>query len=69
MSSNYPPGARFDSNAPYNQPEIPVKEYTVTVSFTTEKLDEELINELSDNIKSIVDIYSEYSSEVKIKEN
>lgn len=32
MASNYPPGAEFDPSAPYNQSDIPEKEFDVTCS-------------------------------------
>lgn len=36
-SGYYPPGAEFDSNAPYNQVEIPEKEFTVVCSQSLSK--------------------------------
>ena len=36
-SGYYPPGAEFDSNAPWNQIDLPKKEIEVTVSVTLSK--------------------------------
>lgn len=36
-SGYYPPGAEFDVNAPYNQAEIPEKDFDVTISQTLSK--------------------------------
>lgn len=36
-SGYYPPGAEFDSNAPWNQVDLPEKEIEVTVSVTLSK--------------------------------
>ena len=36
-SGYYPPGAEFDPNAPYNEPVIPEKEFSVTISQTFSK--------------------------------
>ena len=36
-SGFYPPGAEYDSNAPYNQVELPEKEIEVTISVTLSK--------------------------------
>lgn len=36
-SGYYPIGAEFDSNAPYNEPLIPKKEFSVTISQTLSK--------------------------------
>ena len=51
-SGYYPPGAEFDSNAPYNQKEVPEKEIEVTVSIT-----------LSKTVKIKVSDYTVYSNE------
>lgn len=41
--SNYPPGAEFDQNAPYNQPEDPeIKKYTI--NYGTQKFEVELMS-------------------------
>lgn len=45
-SGGYPPGAEFDSRAPYNQVDLPGKEIEVTVSVT-----------LSKTVKIVVDDY------------
>lgn len=45
-SGYYPPGAEFDTNAPYNQVELPEREIEVTVSVT-----------LSKTVKVVVDDY------------
>ena len=37
MYSNYPPGAEHDPSAPYNEVEIPPREYNVKVAQTLEK--------------------------------
>ena len=37
MLSNYPPGAEHDPNAPYNQVDVPEKEFGVTCSQTLSK--------------------------------
>ena len=37
MLSNYPPGAEHDPNAPYNQEEVPEKEFDVTCSQSLSK--------------------------------
>ena len=37
MVSNYPPGAEHDPNAPYNQSDVPEKEFDVTCSQTLSK--------------------------------
>lgn len=36
--SNYPPGAEFDSSAPYNEPVVPEREFEITISQTLSKL-------------------------------
>ena len=36
-SGYYPPGAEFDSDAPYNQVELPEREIEVTISVTLSK--------------------------------
>lgn len=36
-SGYYPPGAEFDPNAPYNQTELPEREFEVTISQTLSK--------------------------------
>ena len=36
-SGYYPPGAEFDPNAPYNQVELPKREFEVTISQTLSK--------------------------------
>lgn len=36
-SGYYPPGAEYDSNAPYNQTELPEKDIEVTISVTLSK--------------------------------
>lgn len=36
-SGYYPPGAEFDTNAPYNQVELPEREIEVTISVTLSK--------------------------------
>lgn len=36
-SGYYPPGAEFDPNAPYNQVELPEREFEVTISQTLSK--------------------------------
>ena len=51
-SGNYPPGAEFDVNAPYNEKELPEKEIEVTVSIT-----------LSKTVKIKVSDYTIYSNE------
>lgn len=37
MLSNYPPGAQYDPSAPWNEPEIPEKEFDVTCCQTLSK--------------------------------
>ena len=37
MLSNYPPGAEYDPNAPWNEPEVPEKEFDVTCCQTLSK--------------------------------
>ena len=37
MPSNYPPGAEHDPNAPYNQVDVPEKEFDVTCSKNKKK--------------------------------
>lgn len=37
MKSNYPPGAEHDPNAPYNQVDVPEKEFDVTCSQSLSK--------------------------------
>ena len=37
MPSNYPPGAEHDPNAPYNQVDVPEKEFDVTCSQSLSK--------------------------------
>ena len=51
-SGYYPPGAEFDSNAPYNEKELPEKEIEVIVSIT-----------LSKTVKIKVSDYTVYSNE------
>lgn len=36
-SGYYPPGAEFDPSAPYNQEELPEKDFSVTISQTLSK--------------------------------
>lgn len=38
MSSNYPPGAEHDPRAPYNEIEVPEKEFNVYVEFAVKKV-------------------------------
>ena len=46
-SGGYPPGAEFDSRAPYNQIDLPEKEIKVTVSVTLSKTVKVLVNDYS----------------------
>lgn len=46
-SGYYPPGAEFDLNAPYNQTELPEREFNVTISQTLSKTVTVLTNDYS----------------------
>lgn len=56
--SNYPPGAEFDPNAPYNQPEDPeIKKYTI--NYTDQKFEVELMSGQSFEL-DFIDVLEDY---------
>lgn len=57
----YPPGAEFDPNAPYNQVELPEREYNIEATFDLRRTDELWSNDY-DEFDNLNDAAKEWTS-------